>query len=255
MSSANHRSFDQVSTVVEGTRARIIAGDYERGARLPTETQLQQKWGVSRPVVREAMKILSSQGLVRIEQGRGTFVAENDGTPLRQQLEWTLLRDENSSEQPDQWDALLDVRYALEMRAVERAAEQSEEAQWAQMAASIARMRAHPANASACGEDDLEFHTALARATCNPLYPALIGSLHDLLRRYLKLSHHGRENALNTARQHEEILDSVRNGDPARATAAMRAHLQSTQDDLELARAKGLLETKKKSSPAVESLT
>ncbi len=230
---------DQVDTIVEGIRSQIIAGEFERGARLPTETQLQLQWAVSRPVVREAMKILSSQGLVRIEQGRGTFVAQNDVTPLRQQLEWALLRDENSRDSPDQWDALLDVRSALEVRAAERAAEQQAQAQWQEMAHSIAQMRLHPANAQACGEDDLRFHLALAEATCNPLYPALIGSLHGLLLRYLKLSHHGRDNALRTARQHETILDAVRAGNAEAAGTAMRVHLDATQADLDLARQKG----------------
>ena len=235
---ARRRAPDQVGIVVEAMRSHILGGDYARGEKLPTEAQLQQQWNVSRPVVREAMKVLQSQGLVRIEQGRGTFVAESDTTALRQQLEWAMLR-EADGEQPDQWDALLDVRFALEVRAAERAATQNEVAQWEQMAAAIAAMRAHPANANLCGADDLRFHTALARATRNPLYPMLIGSLHDLLHAYLKLSHHGRENALATARQHETILEAVRAGNSATAGAAMRAHLYTTQADLELARRKG----------------
>lgn len=234
------RAPDQVEFVLREVRSRILSGDYKRGEKLPTEAQLQQQWSVSRPVVREAMKVLASQGLVRIEQGRGTFVAENDTTALRQQLEWALMRDDVSGA-PDQWDALLDVRFALEVRAAENAAGQGAQDDWIQMAASIDAMRGHPANAVSCGEDDLKFHTALARATHNPLYPMLIGSLHGLLGRYLKLSHHGRENALETARQHQEILDAVRAGQSERAAAAMRAHLQATQHDLELARSKGRL--------------
>lgn len=237
-SSPRRRAPDQVETLLQAVRSRILGGAYRRGEKLPTETQLQEQWNVSRPVVREAMKVLASQGLVRIEQGRGTYVAENDTTALRQQLEWALLRDE-TADQPDQWDALLDVRFALEVRAAENAAGQGAQDEWEQMAASITKIRAHPANAAACGEDDLEFHAALACATRNPLYPMLIGSLHDLLRRYLKLSHHGRENALETARQHEAILNAVRVGDATRAADAMRAHLQATQRDLELARSKG----------------
>ena len=242
-SPSRRRSPDYVEIVVGEVRARILNGTYARGEKLPTETQLQAQWSVSRPVVREAMKVLASQGLVRIEQGRGTFVAETDTTALRQQLEWALVRD-GASDAPDQWDALIDVRFALEVRAAENAASQDAQAEWQQMAASIAAMRAHPANAVACGEDDLEFHTALARATRNPLYPMLIGSLHGLLSRYLTLSHHGRENALETAGQHQEILDAVSAGQAPRAADAMRAHLQATQRDLELARSKGRLDSK-----------
>lgn len=54
----------------------IAAGTYTRGARLPTEAALGQRFQVNRHTVRHAMAELAAQGLVRIEQGRGTFVQE-----------------------------------------------------------------------------------------------------------------------------------------------------------------------------------
>lgn len=237
-----------LDTVVNGIQGRILAGQYVVDSRLPTEAQLQSEWGVSRSVVREAMKMLASQGLVRIEQGRGSFVNAPDSQPLRQQLEWTLQRGATGAGL-DQWDALLDVRLVLEVGAAERAAMRvaASGAQAEQMEAmerSIAQMCQHPDDAVACGEDDLEFHAALARATNNPLYPALLGSLNDLLRRYLELSHHGRENALRTAGQHQAIVDEVRKGDATGAAQAMRLHLQASETDLELARQKHRLDAK-----------
>lgn len=232
--------------VVRGVQGRILAGDYAIESRLPTEAQLQVEWSVSRSVVREAMKILASQGLVRIEQGRGTFVSAPDSQPLRQQLEWTLRRVAPGESQavPDEWDALLDVRLVLEVGAAERAALNAQRAEIEAMASAIAQMREHPGDAAACGEDDLQFHAALAAATHNPLYPALLGSLNDLLRRYLELSHHGIENALGTARQHEAILEAVRQTDAPRAAQAMWLHLQASETDLKLARQKRRLDFK-----------
>ena len=55
----------------------IAAGGHSAGARLPTEAQLSQRFGVNRHTVRRALEELSRNGLVRVEQGRGSFVAED----------------------------------------------------------------------------------------------------------------------------------------------------------------------------------
>lgn len=235
-----------LNIVLDGTRQSIIAGDFRPGARLPTEPQLQEQWGVSRSVVREAMKVLESQGLVRIEQGRGTFVSDSaHNEPLRQQLEWALLRavpvgEEAGATPPplDQWDALLDVRLVFEVGAAERAARWASDADLAAMQEAIAKMRGCPNDAAACSEVDFDFHRAIAKATRNPLWPTLLGSLHELLRRYLELAHHGPQNALMTANEHEAVLVAIRAGDDSGAAQAMRRHLQTSGHDLKVARRK-----------------
>lgn len=231
-----------LTTVVDGTREKIMAGDYRLGERLPTEPQLQEEWGVSRSVIREAMKILASQGLIRVEQGRGTFVNEINHNPLRQQLEIALLRKSPSRKKGDktldEWDSLLDLRLVLEMGAAERATLFATDAELETMRRSIESMRQHPGSAAACGEDDFNFHYTLAQATRNPLWPAMLGSLHDLLRRYLEISHHGPENGLSTAEEHDAIWHALSRRAPAEAAHAMRLHLESSGRDLAIARKK-----------------
>lgn len=258
-------NYSCLEMVLKGTTQRIISGEYERGRRLPTEPQLQAEWGVSRSVVREAMKILESQGLVRVEQGRGTFVNEADLTPLRQQIEWALVRslpeiagqsaDEKAASQPplDQWDALLDVRTILEIAGAERAARYADATELAAMQGAIAAMRGRPDDARACSDADFEFHSALASATRNPLWPALLGSLNDLLRRYFEIGHHGASNALMTANQHQAILDAVRAGDETGAAAAMREHLKTSEQDLLIARRKRRIPNRKAAPRAKKS--
>src|SRR5687767_11203176 len=119
-------SNNRVEPVAQGVARRILDGEYSPGQQLPTESELQTAWGVSRSVVREAMKMLASQGLVRIEQGRGTFVSDASETPLRAQLELTLRRStphhSSGAETPEDWAHLLDVRRVLEVAVAERAA-------------------------------------------------------------------------------------------------------------------------------------
>lgn len=217
--------------------SHIVSGEYSPGQRLPTETQLQEKWGVSRSVVREAMKVLASQGLVRVEQGRGTFVNAADTNSLSTQISFALRRPRvgstpNTSEGVGEWAALVDVRRVLEVAVAERAALQADAQDIAAMQAAVEEMRARPAQPAGYVDADLAFHRALATATGNPLWSALLGSLNDLLRRYREASFNGRDSALIAARQHQKILEAVQNRDVAAATEAMRLHLQRSEQDL-----------------------
>ena len=63
--------------IAETLRQEIGGPDYPPGARLPTEAELSARFAVNRHTVRRALEELSRGGLIRVEQGRGTFVAED----------------------------------------------------------------------------------------------------------------------------------------------------------------------------------
>lgn len=227
----------RLETLTRELTALIVGGEYSAGARLPTEAQLQQQWGVSRSVVREAMKVLESQGLVRIEQGRGTFVTRSDTHSLTTQITLALRRPLGAStpaaaEGVGEWSTLLDVRRVLEVAVAERAAIGAREADLVAMQAAVDEMRERPSQPAGYVDADIAFHHALAAATGNPLWSALLDSLNDLLRRYREVSFSGRESALAAARQHQKILDAVRARESTAASAAMHAHLRRSEQDL-----------------------
>jgi DNA-binding FadR family transcriptional regulator len=235
--STAHHTANRLEILTQELTGRIVAGEYAAGERLPTETQLQEQWGVSRSVVREAMKVLASRGLVRIEQGRGTFVTLSHTASLATQMTLALRRPLDQStpaagEGVDEWAALLDVRRVLEVAVAERAARHANATEIAAMQSAIDEMRERPAQPAGYVDADLAFHRALAAATGNPLWSALLDSLNDMLRRYREVSFNGRESALVAARQHQKILDAVQARDAAGAVAAMRAHLRRSAQDL-----------------------
>lgn len=232
---------------VEEVTQRIIDGRYAAGTRLPSESQLQSELKVSRSVVREAMKVLSSRGLVRIEQGRGTFVNDAGGAdvaaPLQEQLSLAMRRatagaggKTRRGAPRDEFDQLLDVRRVVEVAVAERAAQFATPGELRDMETAVAAMRESPEDVAACAEADLFFHRVLARSTANPLWPAILGGLNDSLRDLLHIGHHGRENALQTAGEHEAIVRAIAAHDSEAAAAAMRAHLESSGKDLLIAR-------------------
>lgn len=202
---------------------------YAPGERLPGETALQFEWGVSRSVVREAMKMLASRGLLSIQQGRGTFVSESSETPLREQIAITLQR---GAKGQSSWGDLLEVRHVLEVAVAQSAAQRACAADLEAMRTAVADMRLHPGLPQGYVDADLSFHRALAEATGNPLWIALLNSLNDLLRRYREEGFLGKASALQAADQHAEILSAVEKGDAAAAAQAMQRHLQRSQQDI-----------------------
>jgi GntR family transcriptional repressor for pyruvate dehydrogenase complex len=222
-------SAGRLETVVNGMEERIMQSVYAPGERLPGETALQEEWGVSRSVVREAMKMLASRGLLSIQQGRGTFVSESTDTPLREQLAITLQRGVNGK---NSWENLLEVRHVLEVAVAQRAAQRAKKTDLEAMRAAIDNMRSHPDLPQGYVDADLSFHRALAEATGNPLWIGLLNSLNDLLRQYRIEGFRGKASALRAADQHKQILDAVQKHDPAVASQAMQRHLQRSRQDI-----------------------
>ena len=225
----------RLETVVNGMEERIMDGVYAPGQLLPGETSLQQEWGVSRSVIREAMKMLASRGLVSIQQGRGTFVSESSETPLREQLAITLQR---GAKGKSGWEDLLEVRHVLEVAVAQRAAQRAKKTDINAMSEAIDAMRSHPDLPQGYVDADLSFHRALTAATGNPLWSALLNSLNDLLQQYREEGFRGKASALHAADQHEQILHAVETRDVDAAAQAMQEHLQRSQQDIKIKKQK-----------------
>ncbi len=78
--------------VVETVTAAILAGDWREGDALPTEPELATQFGVSRSVIRDAVRMLVAKGLVEIRRGKGTFVASAQGAAFAEAMVLTLGR-------------------------------------------------------------------------------------------------------------------------------------------------------------------
>jgi GntR family transcriptional repressor for pyruvate dehydrogenase complex len=206
---------------------RIIAGEFPAGSFLPSERELGESLGVSRTVIREAVKLLESRGLVRIEQGRGTVVEEAGAAPLGDSLKILLRRNYHQIEQ------LLETRCILEVGVAGLAAERRTAENLEAMEKFLAVMREKPGELEGYVDADLQFHTEIARAAGNPLFLALFEPLSELLRES-RLATFGGARMVNVrSLQHEAILEAIRKRDPSAARGAMREHLLDTRKDLD----------------------
>lgn len=204
----------------------IASGRFRPGERLPSEREMSDRFGVSRTVIREAIRSLSAKGVLEMSEGRGTQIATVSSTRVTEALE-LYLRGAQSQEllRPEH---IAEVRETLETRLVELACERATEEDLEAITAEHERM-ATSRDPQAAAAHDAEFHRLLARSTHNALFLTLIESINATMKaiRSTSLSLEGR---LPVAlKEHAAILDAVRARDPEAARLAMRRHLDGSQ--------------------------
>lgn len=206
--------------VLDRIREYIQAEGLRKGDKLPSERDLAEQVGASRPTVKQALVVLEVQGLVETRHGGGSFLLRDDAAV--ESLPTLLAR-------KDRLPHVMDARMALESKLAELAAERRSEADLAAMEQALADM------ASAVGQDgdanpgDKNFHGAVAAAARNPI---LVRFLHEIdievsESRAESLRQRGRP--AQSLRQHRRILDAIRAGNPRDARAAMERHLASVR--------------------------
>lgn len=211
-----------VDRVVNEIERLIIDGQLEPGMRLPPERDLADEIGVSRTVIREAVRILAARGLLETKQGVGTTVQQITRDQIVEPLNRLVqIRDGGVS-----FEELHQVRSILEVEIAELAASKSTEADIANLRQIMTDMEANQDNPDAFASKDANFHQALARMTHNPLLDLLSGVIRDLLEDYIALVTRRIDVRQQVLPYHYRILDRVAARDPEGARQAMREHLK-----------------------------
>ncbi len=160
MNSAIHK-LSLADEVAAQLRQQIVAGKFRVGEQLPTEPDLMKYFSVGRSSVREAIRILANSGLLKVQQGVGTFVQEYAGItePLQQRLK--------RAEEKD----LDEVRNVLEMQIVKKAAARHTEKDIRQIKLMLDKRNAVALSGTLeeCVQTDIDFHMSIARAAGNPI--------------------------------------------------------------------------------------
>lgn len=199
----------------------IVSGGYEPGAKLPTELQLAEAYQVSRPVLREALLRLQTDGLVVTRQGAGTFVVRR---PPKLIVELAPAADFAG------FLRAFEVRASLEGAAARLAAERGTAEQKRAIAAPLDRMRAAVEGGTSASQHDFAFHRAVAVASRNVLFAeildALQGPILNVMSVGLGVTREGsRARQQRVIDEHVQIYEAILAGEPASAETAMRYHL------------------------------
>ena len=213
--------------VVDQIEANIHQGNLKAGDKLPPERELGEQFGVSRTVVREAIKALRQKGLVEIRPGKGTFVTDGTSEVMRESIGHMVKVDRDRG-----LSNLMQVREMLEPEIAASAAELATPDDLDEMRLAIEAMDASLADAEAYIEADQQFHHALAKATRNHLLLSLIDPIVDLLlEQRLKIFHAGTGGADRGQYHHRRIFEAVSKGDAEAARREMVAHLEQVRKD------------------------
>jgi GntR family transcriptional repressor for pyruvate dehydrogenase complex len=200
----------------------IVSGGLKAGDRLPSEARMGQMFGVSRTVVREAVRLLSARGLVETRNGSGIYVRELGSGMIREPMN-LLLRHKSISVQD-----IVEVRALIEVHIAGLAAMWATSEDIAAMEESIEKLRQPNLSHRECAEIDVEFHARLAVAARNPLFAIFSQSLNAVMVDPIRVVYENVASARDDAlREHGSILDRVRARDGEGARQAM---LESLRD-------------------------
>jgi DNA-binding FadR family transcriptional regulator len=205
----------------------------EPGDFLGREDDLAATFGVSRPTLREALKLLASGNLIRATKGPGggIFVAHTaeQGMSLSLSASIAMMLETGSVS----LEELLDARLLLEVPLAGRAAYKAEERTIEQLREAVrAEAAAAPDDHDALAAADAEIHRIVATAADNRMLEALTGWVFEVVQP--SLSEQLRDAIVHSAvtEQHDALLAAIEKGDPARAERAMKDHLLYLRDVL-----------------------
>lgn len=211
---------NRVDAVYAGIIEAMTNGDFPENSRLPTETELAQQYGVSRPTVREALSRLRLDGLIASRRGSGSYV---------------LRRPDRNIKRFAAIESIADVqrcfafRIALESAAAGLAAELRTPRDLVEIERSFQRLETVMEQELAVDED-LQFHLAVVRASQNVFFVTALEMIAEQMRVAMQLSRslsmeksRGRRELVQA--EHRDIMMAIEKGSSVEAAEAMRLHL------------------------------
>jgi GntR family transcriptional regulator, galactonate operon transcriptional repressor len=218
-------------SVVDTLGLKIVSGELESGALLPTEAELSLRMGLSRPSLREGLRALAQKGLVEARTRRGTKVHDKahwnvlDADVLR----WIAA----SPPDPAFFMDLLDARNIFEPAAARLAAARATPEQILAIEHAFREMaKSLPDDVDGCCRHDLAFHELIIAATGNRLLIGFAGAIRTALLAAFRLSGNARESYENSLSEHWAVAAAIRRRSPDEADQAMRILLAGTARDL-----------------------
>jgi GntR family transcriptional repressor for pyruvate dehydrogenase complex len=203
----------------------IAAGEFTPGQRLPSERDLAQQLGVSRPSVREALIALEIEGKVEVRVGSGVFVIGPRATPV-----------ERASDEGEGPFELLAARSAVEGETAALAAREATPAELEEIRATVEELGRLANDDPENDPVDRRFHLAIARASHNGALVWVVQMLWDQGRgtMWRRMEKHFQTPALRaaTVRDHRAIFKAIEARDGRGARSAMHKHLARVSRDL-----------------------
>lgn len=212
-----------VDRVVDIIQHLILEGQLAPGMRLPPEREFAERLGVSRSVLREAVRILVTKGLLETRHGVGTVVRRVSNEQFLEPLSLLLRTYDLSIEQ------LYQVRSILEVGTVRLAAREASDDDLAKLRRIVDEMAASAEDIPHFIALDDEYHQTIAQAAHNPMVVLLAHTIGAIMHE-VRTKVHSYSRVYNLAiPDHREILSALEERDADAAAAAMQRHLDNAR--------------------------
>ena len=204
---------------------KIVGGELLPESSLPTESTLCEVFGVSRTVIREALKLLEAKGLVRVRQGQGTTVGPTEQWDLLDPL--ILDAAMRYADTFEILDDVVDVRVGLECQMTRRAAEMMNDAQLRELHEALIALEKLLDQPEKYQDAEGEYHDLILRGSGNRLGRSIIRSIHPRARTNFRYRGAGVSvnHMLMSHRGHAAIYERLAARDPDGAAEVMREHI------------------------------
>jgi GntR family transcriptional regulator, galactonate operon transcriptional repressor len=212
------------AVVVSELLDRIVAGQLPQLSTLPNEPMLCEAFGVSRTVIREAVKVLEEKGLLHARQGQGTTVAPYDDWNLLDPM--VLEASVRHDHELRMLDDIVDVRRVLEAQMAQQAATNATDADLAEISGLLGKLAEQVSTPDAYILTDVDFHDAVMRASGNRLARAVVRTIHTEARASTRYNGQPQRSDCETSNAgHTAIYERITAGDADAAAAAMSEHI------------------------------
>ncbi|MCE0768485.1 FCD domain-containing protein [Pseudonocardia kujensis] len=208
-------------------REQVGSGAWAPGQKVPSEAALAGELGVGRSSVREAIRLLSHDGLLEVRHGSGTFVAASaaSGSPALSVAMGQLLRRARLLE-------VYEVRRSLEVEAARLAAQRAGVDDLSGLRVQLAERAARAHDPASFVASDLDFHEAIVALSGNSLLVELFAFARPVIESALvaRIAHDGPLPDVDQA--HDDLVAALERHDEAAAVAATVANLEQTMQRL-----------------------
>jgi GntR family transcriptional repressor for pyruvate dehydrogenase complex len=212
--------------IVDEMKDLITQGRLKWGEQLPTERELSETFKVSRTCVREAFRVLESQGFLESRPGNGTYVSNSAIDSLVQPLASFILKEK------DYQLELFEMRRLLESQITYLAAERATPENMTKMEKILRRQEEQIANGETGLDFDSDFHHALAEAANNRILLHIINTTIEFQAESRESYLLGEERAKKSLAHHKKIFSAIKKGDGELAAKAMRGHIEDVEKTL-----------------------
>lgn len=210
----------------------ILEGRLKRGDQIESDRELAKKLNVGRSAVREALKVLDVLGMIDIRLGQGTYITSRETNFFSVPLSWSLFLD------GAQVKSILQVRGALELRAVQLAAQCEDKNKLDKLTDIYYRMQKTFQESKdtdnlqhALQETlnaDIEFHTCIAECSGNPIILSMLTTIRNFLKRVSGTGMVDAEQLQAVVEEHQKLYGAIISGNVKAATETMMKHLEAS---------------------------